>query len=464
MAFKRSTLLILLLNITFFYACKTTRDLSLLNNIVIKPIDSIASAPKADTTTMAKEKPVTPIILPAPKKDDSRTDAFLADMLRQYPPYFDEIIKKRKDLRVQIIYTQINRDGNNKAEFKDYYFNVNDKDYFYPASTVKMPAALLALQRLNELNLPGVDRQTTMITESAYSGQTPVYNDPTTPDGSPNIEQYIKKIFVVSDNDAFNRLYEFLGPQYITEQLRNKGYKDVQINHRLEVQLSDDENRHTNPVEFRDAKGKIIYAQPMQHNTARYAQRNDLVGKAYYKSGVLINEPMNFSAKNRLSLQDLHDIIRSIMFPQSVPEKQRFNITPEQYRFVWQYMSQLPGETDYLQYDSSFYDAYGKFLLLGSHKNAQLPSGVRIFNKTGDAYGFLIDVAYIADFENNVEFMLSAVIYCNENQTLNDDTYEYESIGLPFMKRLGEVIYNYELKRERLHSPNLSNFKIEYGK
>ncbi|HEX5024478.1 MAG TPA: hypothetical protein VFV68_04365, partial [Agriterribacter sp.] len=61
-------------------------------------------------------------------------------------------------------------------------------------------------------------------------------------------------------------------------------------------------------------------------------------------------------------------------------------------------------------------------------------------------------------------FMLSAVIYCNENQTLNDDTYEYDSIGFLFMKRLGEVIYNYELKRERSHIPNLSNFKIEYGK
>ncbi|HEX5024661.1 MAG TPA: serine hydrolase, partial [Agriterribacter sp.] len=423
--------------------------MSILNNIVVTPKDSITVVSETDTIARTKEKPVTPMPLPISKKDNSRTDAFLADLLRRYPAYFDTIVKKRKDFGVQIIYTQINRDGNNKPEFKDYYFNVNDKDYFYPASTVKMPTALLALQRLNELNLPGITRQTTMITENAYSGQTPVYNDPTSPDGSPNIEQYIKKIFLVSDNDAFNRLYEFLGPQYINEQLHAKGYKDAQIIHRLELSLTEDENRHTNPVQFRNDQGKVIYTQPMQNNTVRYAERNDLLGKAYYNDGVLIDEPMNFSAKNRISLQDLHAIIRSIMFPQSVPASERFNITPEQYRFVWQYMSQLPRETDYPSYDSTFYDAYGKFLLLGADKSARLPSGLRIFNKTGDAYGFLIDAAYLADFENNIEFMLSAVIYCNENQTLNDDTYEYDSIGFPFMKRLGEVIYNYELKRDR---------------
>ncbi len=462
MALKCSTLLILLLNITVFYSCKTSRDLSILNNITVQPKDATSSKP--DTAAQTKENPVTPMPLPTPQKDNSRTDAFFENLLHQYPAYFDAIVTKRKDLKVQIIYTQINRDGNNKPAFKDYYFNVNDKDYFYPASTVKMPTALLALQRLNELNLPGVNRKTTMITENAYSGQTPVYNDPTTPDGSPNIEQYIKKIFLVSDNDAFNRLYEFLGPQYINEQLHAKGYKDAQINHRLELSLTDDENRHTNPVQFRDAKGKVVYAQPMQFNQQPYAKRNDLLGKAYYKSGILINEPMNFSAKNHISLQDLHHIIRSIMFPQSVPVHQRFNITPEQYRFVWQYMSQLPRETNYPSYDSSFFDAYSKFLLLGADKNARFPGSVRIFNKTGDAYGFLIDAAYIADFENNIEFMLSAVIYCNENQTLNDDTYEYESTGFPFMKRLGEIIYHYELKRERAHIPDLSDFKIEYGK
>ena len=452
-----------------FFACKTTqKPIAPDNNNAIGITDSVQVT---DSTTYSlSDTPKTELKdsiaviaeAPVPQKDSSRTDAFLENLLQQYPQYFDAILKKRTAFKVQIIYTQINRDADNNPHFTDYYFHVNSKDYFYPASTVKMPVALLALQRLNELNIAGLNHRTPMITESGYSGQTAVYNDPTTPDGSPSVEQYIKKIFLVSDNNAFNRLYEFLGQQYINDQLHSKGYKDVQINHRLDIALPDDENRHTNPVQFRDALGKVNYDQPMQYNTAPYLERNDRLGKGYYKNEVLINEPMNFSIKNRISLENLHHTLRSILFPQSVSPAERFNITREDYRFIWQYMSQLPQETIYPAYDSSYYNASCKFLLLGADKNATLPRGVRIFNKIGGAYGFLTDVAYIVDFEKKVEFMLSAVIYSNKDGIINDGVYDYTTVGFPFMKYLGEVMYQYELRRERKYKPDLSAFKMSY--
>jgi len=40
---------------------------------------------------------------------------------------------------------------------------------------------------------------------------------------------------------------------------------------------------------------------------------------------------------------------------------------------------------------------------------------------------------------------------------LNDNTYDYRTIGLPFMKNLGNTIYNYELGRKRVFSPNFDN-------
>ncbi|WP_332912678.1 hypothetical protein [Algoriphagus boritolerans] len=36
-------------------------------------------------------------------------------------------------------------------------------------------------------------------------------------------------------------------------------------------------------------------------------------------------------------------------------------------------------------------------------------------------------------------FFVTAVIYTNENEILNDDTYETEEIGLPFFRRVGRV-------------------------
>ena len=151
-----------------------------------------------------------------------------------------------------------------RPEFTDHYFNVNDSSYFYPASTVKLPVAILALQKLNELKITGLDKNSTMITEADHSGQTEVYNDPSSPDGRPTIEHYIKKILLVSDNDAFNRLYEFLGQEYINNTLHKMGYKEVQIIHRLDISLTEDENRHTNPVRFFDTSGKLIYEKPLE--------------------------------------------------------------------------------------------------------------------------------------------------------------------------------------------------------
>ena len=89
-----------------------------------------------------------------------------------------------------------------------------------------------------------------------------------------------------------------------------------------------------------------------------------------------------------------------------------------------------------------------------------IPDHIRIFNKVGDAYGFLTDAAYIVDFKNGIEFILSATIYTNENQTFNDNNYEYDEIGLPFLRDLGQAIYEVELERQREHKPDLSRFRF----
>lgn len=93
-----------------------------------------------------------------------------------------------------------------------------------------------------------------------------------------------------------------------------------------------------------------------------------------------------------------------------------------------------------------------------------MPEGVRVFNKVGWAYGFLTDASYIVDFKNKVEYMLTATIYVNSDGILNDDKYEYETVGHPFLYQLGQTIYQYELTRKRPYQPNLSAFRIKYEK
>jgi hypothetical protein len=389
-------------------------------------------------------------------------DVFLANLLQQHPAYFDSLLKQNDKWHIKIIYTQIDRKADNSPVFTDYYFNIDPQQYFYPASTVKMPIAVLALQKLHELKVKGLDRNSTMITETAYSGQTAVFNDPNCEDGRPTIANYIRKIFLVSDNDAFNRLYEFLGQEYINSRLHKMGYDSAQILHRLDIILSEDQNRHTNPVKFYDSTSHLLFEQSAAISQMHYQPRQTFLGSGYLSGGTLVNEPFDFSKKNRFLLTDLHSILKSIMFPAAVPLKKRFSLATSDYDFLYRYMSMKPGESEYPHYDSSYTDAYSKFLLYGG--KGEMSPGLRIFNKEGDAYGFLTDVAYVVDFDKKIEFLLSASIYCNPDGIFNDDKYDYENVGLPFMKNLGQVIYEYELQRPRKNIPDLVKFQINYGR
>jgi hypothetical protein len=260
-------------------------------------------------------------------------------------------------------------------------------------------------------------------------------------------------------------MYEFVGQQQINRSLHEKGYTDARITHRF-VGLSQEENRHTNPVSFINQDGSLAYYQPPAYNTDPFDFSHVIkIGDAYYNAkDSLIREPFDFTTRNNLSLKDLQQLLQSVLFPASVPRKQRFFLKEEDYRFLYQYLSQFPGETNYPKYDSvSYYDNYLK-TFFKNPLNRHLPNGVRVFNKIGWAYGFLTDVAYIADFTHKVEYMLTATLYVNSDGVLNDDKYDYDSIGHPFLFRLGQIIYQYELQRKREFPPDLSRFIIPYEK
>lgn len=395
------------------------------------------------------------------KSNFPKTDTLLSNLLSRYPQYFDSLLRQNDQWYIQIIYTQINRNKENKPLLSHYYFNVNPAQYFYPASTVKMPVAALALQKLNELKQQGLNKTTTMTTDAA-PGRVAVYNDPSSKDGRPTVANYVKKIFLVSDNEAYNRLYEFVGQEYANDKLHKMGYDSVQLLHRLQVNLTEEQNRTTNAVTFFDTAGKVIYQKTQLYSGLQYQQRQLSMGKGYMSNGKLVNAPFDFSQKSRFTLTDLHSVLQSIVFPETVPKSQRFNLTEDDYRFLYKYMSMMPRESRFPQYDSTYTDAYVKFFLFGG-EGAIRDTSIRIFNKVGDAYGFLTDVAYVVNFSKGIEFMLSATIYCNSDGIFNDDKYDYNNVGFPFFKHLGEVIYNYEYNRPKKHMPDLSRFTVDYG-
>jgi len=52
-------------------------------------------------------------------------------------------------------------------------------------------------------------------------------------------------------------------------------------------------------------------------------------------------------------------------------------------------------------------------------------------------------VAYVKD-RNGIEFFLTATILTNKNEIFNDNNYEYDQLGIPFLAALGREIYQFE--------------------
>ncbi|MDE3256065.1 MAG: serine hydrolase [Bacteroidota bacterium] len=366
--------------------------------------------------------------------------------------------------RYQIIYTQINRDKNGVPHFTNYELNTDSNQYFNPASMVKMPLAFLSLEKLNELNKQGVNKNTTIQFDSNYQRQVAMYQDASAPNEKPTLAHLIKRAFLISENDPYNRMYQFMGQGEINRKLHQKGYSTARITRQF-MGYTEEQNRHTNGIRFIDEKGNNIYTEAPKYNTdSFYFGPTVLIGNAHWNSNdEVVNAPFNFTKHNNISLEDMRKMLQAVVFPASVEKQNRFNLKEEDRLFLLQYLSQYPSETNYPKYDTThFYDSYVKFFFQDS--THRMPNGVRVFNKVGWAYGFLTDVSYVLDTKNNIDYMLAATVYVNSDGVVNDSKYDEATVGFPFLKQIGTAFYNYELQRKRKYQPTLKNQVVQYEK
>lgn len=392
-----------------------------------------------------------------------KTDPYLFDLLRQSrDSVLQQVIAAPDSFRVQIIYTQIDRNRKNQPRLINYAFNLDSNLYFNPASTVKLPLALLALEKLNDMKIAGVDKYSSLLIDSSQPWQSPYHSDSSARNGYPSIAQFIRRAMLISENDPYNRLYQFVGQQRANRRLHELGFGSTRITRQF-LGLSPEQNRHINAMRFVDGNGVPLYTQPPAYNPDPfYLEKKQLVGRGYMdQRDSLIQQPIDFTNANNLPLEEFRMMLQTFMMPETRPADKRFRLSEDDYQFMYRYLSQYPSETPYPKYDTSeYYDSYVKFFFRDS--THRMPPHVRVFNKVGWAYGFLIDASYVVDFKHGLEYMLAAVIYVNKDGILNDNLYDYETIGWPFMYQLGQAIYQHELARKRTRKPNLDRFKVTY--
>jgi hypothetical protein len=267
--------------------------------------------------------------------------------------------------------------------------------------------------------------------------------DTTHPKNKLTIAHLIKKIFLVSDNTAYNYLFDFIGRDDANKAIHSIGIPNFKLSHKF----SDSENKNSTPrFIFFNQKGDTIYSQAPIISNQKIKNthlKGVLKGKGYVKDGTVIEEPMDFSEKNYASIEALHQILERIIFPKLFSKNEQFNIQPEDYFFLRYWMSRTPNEVTIPFYDrKTFFDSYGKFFIYGD-KKGEMTNTTRVYNKVGLAYGTTSDVAYVKD-RNGIEFFLTATILTNKNEIFNDNKYEYDQLGIPFLAALGREIYQFE--------------------
>lgn len=363
------------------------------------------------------------LLLACNKENTIKSNTILEHVTRSTDSLLQHVFSSKEEYKLQIMLTIVRPDKD--AIFETHEFGVKDSTYFYPASTVKLPIALFALEEINTL---------------PFSSNTAYFIE-----GDSTVSTFkkdIAAIFAVSDNAAYNRLYEFLGSDKINDYLTTKQLKPTRIVHRLSVEDADD--RAIKPVIF-FKNDSILYSTP-EHNDAPIEEiliEDVFLGNGFYDGDEFIEESMRFSQKNYFPLRKQHEVLQRLFYPEVFDESKRFHIVNNDLEFLKNAMKTVPRNAGYDE--KNYADGYVKFFMFGD-TTKRIPESLSIYNKVGYAYGFLTDNAYIVDHQNNIAFFLSATIHVNKNGIYNDDTYEYDTVGIPFLTKLGNEIHHFLLE------------------
>ena len=362
---------------------------------------------------------------------------------------YPDVIKSPEKYKLKLVFTQINR-TKTKVALETVSFREDQNEYLYPASIVKLPTALIALEELNEIRKKSYDASiNNTIKFFQKKGCLPPINQikignrmyPT------SLDVLIKMMLAVSDNDAYNRVYDFCGQQKINTRINELGFKNGKIIRKFVLNCNLNQNRVSDSLIMVGKKGERLYTRGTIVNS------DSISIDTSYKLGLqyegfnkqIINKPFDFSKQNNLDLLDIHKTLAGLIFPKS-NSNIRFNITEDQRKYILQNLGRYPDEYGLAYNSLEFFPTYKKYLLFGRDTKLNYMSDslnrFRSMNIVGVSFGCVIDCAYLVDFQTGKEFILTVGMYANQDDIINDAKYDYDSLAYPFMKEAGRLFMN----------------------
>jgi hypothetical protein len=405
-------------------------------------IEAKAKAPAAKKDEAEKVPEALPLL-----EDDA---AFVADLRRM--PELRAVMADPEKYRAEILFTEVrppkNKDG--RPELVRHAFRV-DREYFYPASAIKLTAAVAGLEALAERGRARGRAYAPDCAMKIFDSSAGAYEERDATDyvtGKLNLAHELKKMLVISDNEAFNRMYAFVGHKEMNTRMWKLGLPSVRIRHRLGNVKDFDDPTMTPEVVIVPGDGGAELVTPERSSTLMLFPVRDpgtKVGRAHFENNVQVGGPMDFSEKNRIGLRDLQRLMMKVVLPEAEDALPAYDDAGR--ALLLSLLSMLPSQSRLTGFDTSL-DELQRLSYPGVIR-AVPASKVRFYGKSGRAYGFSTENSFVFDPETKRGFFLTAALYTNEVGVVGADHYEYVEIANPFFAALGEYAAKRSFGRSR---------------
>ncbi len=372
----------------------------------------------------------------------------LEPLLRSGGTVLRQAIDRGPELRLQVLIAELDESPGRPPTLRRHGFRV-DAEYFYPASSIKLCAAVAALQEVERLEAaqPGTQlAEAPLEIAPLFAGDVSQTNDPShLAGGRITVAHEVRKLALVSDNQAFNRLYDVVGHEPLNRAMHALGLPSAVINHRLSDPRAVPDQHASAAVTLRPP-GHAPVAVPARISPLRLTNIAPglRVGQAFLRGDQRVDESMDFAGRNGITLVDLQNLLVKVVRPDVALPGAPLCLTPEHRALLVGALTEYPRESDDPRYPAAgFPDDSCKFLLPGVRRvfpATQPGRRIEITGKIGRAYGFTVENCALWNPATGRTVFVTTVLYTNADGVLNDDRYEYAEVADPVLADLGELV------------------------
>ena len=337
----------------------------------------------------------------------------------------DNVLANPAKYHLQINFTAVEEDQGN-IKLNDYSL-YKDKYYYHPASLIKFPLALISLEMLTRFQQ-----------EYGLSLQTPIQSKTCSCDfgtdtyvnhlKQPNLDNLYKEMLVMSNNDAYNFFYDFVGTTHFNKRMKELNIPDIILRNRFYSGCAGTAAKMSGGIQFMKDSVNASYSINCQQDTLLDNTQS-----------IYLNDPTAIT-HNVVSLSSLHQLMIQLFYPTLFNKEKTLNISEANLNYFKTTISSYPNSLpDYVGYPNH----YHKYLI-PSHLINNKDSAIKVYSKNGNAGGYISDVMYFTDEKNKVKYFLSVSMYNATTKYYYRRRARYTSPGLDFFRQLSKILYNYE--------------------